>query len=154
MHPEPRPDGRQSQTALMIQRGVGRLLRAARFAALPEFTLLSGRRVDVIGLNEAGEIWIVEIKSSAEDFRNDSKWHEYQGFCDRFFFAIANDLDPTIMPLDTGLIVADRWGAEILRDATPLNLQATRRKAMTLAFARTAALRLHGLYDPEPDALR
>ena len=41
--PDPRPDGRQSATALMIQRGVARLLRAANFAVLPEFTLASGR---------------------------------------------------------------------------------------------------------------
>ncbi len=154
MSPDTKPDGRQSPKALMIQRGVGRLLRNTRFAILPEFTLATGRRVDVIGINEAGEIWIIEIKSSADDFRSDLKWQDYQGFCDKFYFAISEDLDPRIMPLDTGLIIADRWGAEILRDATTLNLHAARRRALTLAFARAAALRLHGLYDPEPEPLR
>ena len=73
---ELRLDGRQSQTALMVQRGVCRLLREAGFATLTEFTLASGRRADIIALNGAGLIWIVEIKSSLEDFRADGKWYE------------------------------------------------------------------------------
>ncbi|WP_373505252.1 MmcB family DNA repair protein [Aestuariivirga sp.] len=141
-------DGRQSDTALMIQRGVGRLLRAARFAVLPEFTLATGRRADLIGLNGSGEIWIVEIKSSIEDYRCDTKWPEYRDYCDRLFFAIPATMEPDIMPPDTGLIMADAWGADILRQAEAMALHASRRKAVTLAFARAAALRLHGLYDP------
>lgn len=142
-------DGRQSATALMIQRGVGRLLRNTRLAVMTEFTLASGRRADMIGLGETGEIWIVEIKSSVEDFRSDSKWRDYLEFCDRFYFAIPEGFNPDILPSEAGLIIADRWGADTFRHAAPLNLHAARRKAMTLAFARAAALRLHGLYDPE-----
>ena len=148
MQPQLRPDGRQSETALMIQRGTGRLLRAAGFAVLPEFTLTTGRRADIIGLNDAGQIWIVEIKSSLEDFRSDSKWPEYRDYCDRLFFAIPVTMDLAIMPDDAGLIIADNWGAEIIRSPGALALNASRRKAVTLAFARAAALRLHGLYDP------
>jgi len=151
--PQPRPDGRQSATALMIQRGVARLLRAARLAVLPEFTLASGRRADLIGIAENGEIWIIEIKSSIEDFRADSKWQTYQDYCDRLYFAISPSLDPAIMPVEAGLIMADSWGAEILREATASSLHPGRRKAVTLAFARAAALRLHGLHDPEADPL-
>ena len=33
----------------MIQRGVARLLRASGLAVLPEFTLATGRRADLIG---------------------------------------------------------------------------------------------------------
>lgn len=151
--PEPRPDGRQSATALMIQRGVSRLLRAANFAVLPEFTLASGRRADIMAVSDAGEIWIVEIKSSLEDFRSDAKWPEYRDWCDRLFFAISTEMAPEIMPADAGLIVADSWGADILRHAEALQLHASRRKAVTLAFARAAALRLHGLYDPLAESL-
>lgn len=151
--PQLRPDGRQSATALMIQRGVARLLRAANFAVLPEFTLASGRRADIMAISDAGEIWIVEIKSSPEDYRSDSKWPEYRDWCDRLFFAISNDMAPEIMPLETGLIVADGWGADILRHAPAEQLHASRRKAVTLAFARAAALRLHGLYDPAAEGL-
>lgn len=141
-------DGRQSETALMIQRGVARLLRASGLAVLPEFTLASGRRADLIGVNDRGEIWIVEIKSSPEDFRTDSKWPEYRDYCDRLFFAIPTTMNPELMPPDAGLMIADSWGADILRHPDAMGLHATRRKAVTLAFARAAALRLHGLYDP------
>ena len=152
MRPEPRPDGRQSGTALMIQRGVSRLLRAANFAVLPEFTLASGRRADLMAIADSGEIWIVEIKSSPEDFRSDAKWPEYRDWCDRLFFAIPTEMEPSLMPPDTGLIVADGWGADIVRHVEAAALHAARRKAVTLAFARTAALRLHGLYDPLAEA--
>ena len=150
--PQPRPDGRQSATALMIQRGVGRLLRAANFAVLPEFTLASGRRADIMAVSDAGEIWIVEIKSSPEDFRSDAKWPEYRDWCDRLFFAISTGMAPELMPTDAGLIVADSWGADILRHPQATQLHASRRKAVTLAFARAAALRLHGLHDPLADS--
>ncbi len=145
---ELRPDGRQSATAAAVQRGVCRLLRQAGFAILTEFTLSSGRRADVIAMNAAGTIWIVEIKSSIEDFRVDGKWPEYHEYCDQLFFAIPHELSPEIIPFHTGLIVADNWGAEVLRHPETTSLHSSRRKAITLSFARTAALRLHGLYDP------
>ena len=148
-----KPDGRQSETALMIQRGVARLMRASGVAVLSEFTLASGRRADIIGIGGSGEIWIIEIKSSPEDFRADFKWPEYRDYCDRMFFAISTAMDPEMMPSDAGLIVADGWGAEILRQPEALGLHATRRKAVTLAFARAAALRLHGLYDPQVEGM-
>jgi hypothetical protein len=141
-------DGRQSETALAVQRGVGRLMRAHGFTVLNEFTLATGRRADVIALGGDGAIWIVEIKSSIEDFRVDQKWPEYQNFCDRFFFAIPQSLDPEIIPFQAGLIMADNWGAEILREPAIVALHPSRRKALTLSFARAASQRLHALYDP------
>ena len=146
-----RADGRQSETALLVQKGVCRLLREAGFATLTEFTLATGRRADVMGLSQSGTIWIVEIKSSPEDFRCDGKWPEYREYCDRLFFAIPQCMDQEIIPDETGLIVADQWGADILRHPQELLLHGSRRKALTLAFARAAALRLHGLYDPPLD---
>ena len=143
-----KPDGRQSDTALMIQRGVSRLLRASGLAVLPEFTLATGRRADLIGVSDSGEIWIVEIKSSPADYRADTKWPEYRDYCDRLFFAIPSSMDPDMMPGDTGLMMADSWGAEVIRHAQAQALHASRRKAVTLAFARAAAWRLHGLHDP------
>ena len=145
---ELRPDGRQSETALAVQRGVGRLMRSLGFAILNEFTLATGRRADVIALGDSGAIWIIEIKSSLMDFKVDQKWPEYREFCDRFFFAIPQTLDPEIMPYEAGLIVADNWGAEILRQSGETTLHASRRKAVTLAFARVSSQRLHSLYDP------
>lgn len=144
----PLPDGRQSPTALAVQRGTGRLLRDHGFAVLTEFTLASGRRADIMALGPAGEIWIVEIKSSPADFLSDSKWPDYRDYCDRLFFAVPPTLDHVILPADAGLIVADQYGAELLRQPETHPLAAARRKAVTLAFARAGAQRLHGLWDP------
>jgi hypothetical protein len=144
-----RPDGRQSETAALLQKGVCRRFRAQGFATLCEFTLASGRRADVIALGPKGDVWIVEIKSSPEDFRADRKWPDYRDFCDRLYFAVSSTMDQALLPLDAGLIIADAFGAEILRDPDETPLNAARRKAMTISFARAAALRLHGLYDPE-----
>jgi hypothetical protein len=143
-----RPDGRQSETALAVQRGVGRLMRNHGFSILAEFTLASARRADIIGIRHDGLIWIIEIKSSIEDFRADAKWPEYREYCDRYFFAIPPTMDATIIPGEAGLIVADQYGAEIMRDTGDHPLHASRRKAVTLAFARVAAQRLHSLWDP------
>ena len=69
----PLVDGRQSDRAMMVRRGVQRMLMEMRHAVLPELTLASGRRADLISLSDKGEIWIVEIKTSIEDFRVDRK---------------------------------------------------------------------------------
>ena len=115
------------------------------FATLPELVLATGRRADVAALHRTGLIWIIEIKSSVQDFRTDSKWHEYRDYCDAFFFAVPPDLPRDILPEDTGLIVADAYGAEILREAPEHRLPAARRKAVTLRFARAASGRLMGI---------
>ena len=142
-------DGRQSPAAFDICRGVARLLKAHGLAALSEVALANGRRADVAGLADSGEIWIVEIKSCLEDFRADQKWPEYSEFCDRLFFAVAPGFPHEVLPQETGLIVADRYGGEIVRPAPEHKLTGARRKAITLRLARTAALRLQGVIDPE-----
>ncbi len=143
-----KPDGRQSETAAAIQRGVGRLLRAHDYALLTEFTLASGRRADVIGLSPKGLLWIIEIKSSPLDFKVDLKWPEYRDYCDHFSFAIPQSMDPALIPVEAGLIIADQWSAEIMRPASQHPLHASRKRAVHMAFARVAAQRLHGLWDP------
>ncbi|MFT3673056.1 MmcB family DNA repair protein [Aestuariivirga sp.] len=141
-------DGRQSETAFAVQRGVCRLMREHGFAVITEFSLASGRRADVFGVRQDGFIWIVEIKSSLEDYRADQKWNEYRDYCDRFSFAIPLAMDAAIIPVEAGLVVADQYGAEIVRVTDDHPLHASRRKAVTLQFGRVAAQRLHGLYDP------
>lgn len=141
-------DGRQSETALLVARGARRLLRALGYASLPEVGLPSGRRADLMALGADGEIVIVEIKSSLADFRIDQKWPEYRAHCDRLYFAIPPTLDPQIMPPDAGLIVADGFGAETLREAPLHRLAPATRRALTLRFAGLAADRLHALGDP------
>ena len=142
-------DGRQSEAARDIARGVGRLLVRHGFFSIAELGLANGRRADVIGLGDKGDVWIVEVKSCLEDFRTDQKWPAYREFCDRLFFAVAADFPRDVLPPDTGLIIADRYGAEIVREAPEHRLAGARRKAVTLRFARVAAARLQGIHDPD-----
>src|ERR1700760_1559523 len=139
----PPPDRRQSDTALAIARGTSRLLRAFGFATISELALPSGRRADLVALNERGEIWIVEIKSSVEDLRADQKWTDYRLHCDRLFFAFTQDLPCEIFPEDTGLIVADAYGAHLHCDAPLHKLPAPTRKLMMVRFALAAAQRMN-----------
>ena len=141
-------DGRQSETAQNICRGVRRLLRARGFLSVTELPLIDGRRADVVALNGDGALLIIEIKSSIADFRADRKWRDYVTQCDRLYFAIPHDLPSEIMPEDAGLIVADRFGAEIVREPEPRPLSSATRRAMMLRFAMAAADRLHWLADP------
>jgi hypothetical protein len=148
----PPVDGRQSERASFVARGVGRLMRARGFAIVSEVSLATGRRADIVGLGPAGDIWIVEIKSSIEDFRADLKWPDYRLSCDRLFFATHAEVPADIFPDDAGFILADRFGAEVLREAPEHRLPGATRKAMLVRFAQTAALRLHTLVDPEAGA--
>ena len=142
-------DLRQSPTALKVQRGVMRLLRATHdFCCFAEVPLRNGRRADVLGLGPKGEIWIVEIKSSLIDFRVDAKWPDYKEFCDRFYFAKPPELED-VFPAHEGLIVADGHGAAIVREAVESPLSAARRRAMMLKLARLGADRVHLLMDPQ-----
>lgn len=140
--------GPQSETAREICRGVVRLLAAHGMAAISELPLPNGRRADVVGVGPDGAIWIVEIKSSIEDFRCDLKWPEYRDYCDRLFFAVRPDFPFEILPDETGLIAADRYAGEILRPAPLARLPAHVRKTMTLKIARAAASRLCLTLDP------
>lgn len=142
-------DRRQSERALAIRRGVCRRLRAEGLALIPEVTLRSGRRADLVGLASDASITIIEIKSSVEDFRADAKWQDYCLHCDRFYFATGPHVPADIFPLAAGLIVADPYGAEILRPSGCAKLPAATRKEMLVRIARAGAHRLHDLEDPE-----
>ncbi len=95
---------------------------------------------------------IVEIKSSVADFRSDGKWPESLDWCDRFYFAVAAGFPADILPGAPGLIVADAFGGETLRETEPSPLHASRRKALTVRFARTAARRLQSERDAAESA--
>ena len=133
---------------LLLARGIGRALAQRGYASLTEVSLANGRRADVMGLGRAGELVIVEVKSSVQDFRNDVKWPEYREFCDRFYFAVPEDFPREAIPEDCGLIVADGLGAAVLREAPVLALSAARRKAVILRFALLGSERLRRLLDP------
>ena len=136
-------------TAQRLGRGDCRALGALGYAALTEFPLNSGRRVDVIAINGAGETVIVEIKTSPADYRADRKWNEYLDFCDAFFFAVPAAFPVALLPADCGLMVADDYGAEILRRPAVQPMNGSRRRAQTLRIAFAAMQRLDRLIDPE-----
>jgi hypothetical protein len=124
-----------------VTRGAARLLAALGLAPLLEVRLPNGRRADVMALGPKGEITIVEVKSSLEDYRADQKWSQYLPYCDSFYFAVAPEFPRTVLPDGPGLIIADGFGGAIVTESVVAPLPAARRKALTLAFARGAALR-------------
>ena len=81
-------------------------------------------------------------------FLADRKWQGYLDWCDRFFWAVDADFPTDLLPDETGLILADSYGAEIVRMGPETPLAGARRKALMRAFARNAALRLQALRDP------
>ncbi|MEL6234804.1 MAG: MmcB family DNA repair protein [Pseudomonadota bacterium] len=134
-----------------IARGVARMLLSAGYAPITEFVPARGLRADICALGPSGDIWIVECKSGVADFRADRKWTGYLDWCDRFFWAVDADFPADLLPAETGLIRADAWGGEMLRDAPEHKLAPARRRALTLRFARNGAERL--LKARDPDAL-
>lgn len=135
--------------AALLARGVARTLDQLGYASLPEFPLASGRRADLLALGRTGELLIVEIKSSVADYRSDRKWMSYRAFADRLYFAVPKEFPSTLIPEDCGLMVADGFGAALLRQGAHTPLAAARRRAMTLRFALAAANRLRRHLDPE-----
>jgi hypothetical protein len=149
-----RSDAEDALVAAEICRGTMRTLLALDHVAVAEVPLANGRRADLAAVDRAGGIVIVEVKSSRTDFMTDRKWPDYLGFCDRFYFAVGVGFPEAILPPEEGLIVADRYAAEVARPPQHRPLPAARRKAMLIRIARLAALRLHGVLDPDLDLAR
>jgi hypothetical protein len=144
----PQRGGDPAVDAALLARGVCRALGELGYATIPEFRLANGRRADVMALGRAGELVVVEIKSSIADFRADQKWPEYWDYCDRLYFAVAASFPRDLVPAGCGLILADPFGAAVLREPEPRPLSPARRRAVTLRFALAGAIRLRRLLDP------
>ncbi|MEM9716823.1 MAG: MmcB family DNA repair protein [Pseudomonadota bacterium] len=135
------------QPGQILARGVARYMRSLDFTSLLEFSPTRGRRVDVMAIGPKHEIWIIECKSSRADFQTDSKWQDYLEWCDRFYFAVPTDFPTEILPQDHGLIFADGYGAEIVKEGPDMPLAAARRKKLTHKVARDASDRLNRLVE-------
>ena len=135
-------------TAAEVARGTSRLLLAQGLTPLLEFTLPNGRRLDIAALAPDGSIAGVEIKVSLADLGADEKWPDYLGYCDLFFFAVPPEFPQATLPSGTGIIVADRFGGAIVREAPRTALASARRRALTLRFGMIAAERLTRTLDP------
>ena len=140
-------------SAALLTRGACRALEQLGYVSLVEFPLANGRRADILALGKTGDLVIVEIKSSVADFRADRKWSNYRDFSDRLYFAVPNDFPRPLIPDECGLMVADSFTAAVLRDGSTTKLDARRRRALTMRFARIAATRLRRLLDPEAGRL-
>lgn len=142
-----------------VARGTVRMLLRHDLVAMAEVPLDGGRRADLMALDSRGNIIIVEIKVSRADLLGDGKWTDYLACCDRFYWAIPAGFDSSpldgeaFLPARTGVIVADRYDAAIVREAHTDPLSSATRKRNTLAFARRAGRRMIGLIDPEAGAL-
>lgn len=128
----------------VVTRGAAKLFLALGYSPLAEVTLPNGRRADLMAIGPRGEIAIAEVKSGLEDYRTDKKWAEYAPYCDAFYFAVDADFPRGVLPEGPGLIVADGFGGAVIIDAPVLPLASSRRRALTLAFARLAAARALG----------
>lgn len=128
-----------------VTRGAVRAFHGLGYAVLAEVALPNARRADLMALSPRGELFIAEVKSSVEDFRVDRKWRDYLDFCDRFAFAVAPGFPQHVLPEEPGLFVCDGFGGMLVREAPLSPLAGSRRKALTIAFARLAALRAGGM---------
>ena len=145
------PDDRPlTPNARGLARGLCRHMAEAGYSTLTELILPNGRRVDVIGLDRAGSIAVVEIKTSVADFRGDQKWPEYREYCDRFYFAVPAGFPQELIVQPCGLFVADAYCAALVRESDEIAVNAARRRALVLRFAGIAADRLREVTDPPP----
>lgn len=138
----------EAREAIALARGLCRTLADQGYGTLVEFSLNNGRRADVIGLDGAGRFVIIEIKTSEADFRADRKWPEYREHCDLFYFAVPVGFPQEILPPECGLMVADAYGAAIIREAEDVPMNGSRRRAQVLRFGLVASERLQRLADP------
>ena len=129
------------ETTAAVTRGAARLMADMGYAPLLEVGLPNGRRADVMALGPRGDIVICEVKSGVEDYRVDCKWGEYGPYCDAFYFAVAPEFPQELIGKECGLIVADGFGGAVVREAPASPLAPARRKALTIAFGRLAAMR-------------
>ncbi len=141
--------GDRGAVAAKILRGTRRMIAALGYSSVCELALPNGRRADIAAISPSGRILIIEVKSSAADFRSDHKWGDYFACCDQLYFALAPDGPIDLIPGETGLIIADSYSGEFVREAPTIGLHPASRRTMLLAFARHAADRLHRLQDPQ-----
>lgn len=140
---------RNTDIADSVKLGAMRVLSQSYNAAgMFEVGLPNDRRADILAVGPKGEIHIVEVKSSVQDFKTDTKWREYREFCDYFYFAVMADFPEDILPQDEGLIFADAFGGALIRPPKHEKLAAGRRKSLLIRHARLASWRLQSQIEP------
>ena len=127
-----------------ITSAIARMFIERGDACLREFTLRSGRRVDLIAIGSGGEITIVEVKSSRQDFISDRKWQEYPEWADRFYFAVAEGFPRDLLPGpdESGIIITDGFDCLEVQPAPLDKLAGQRRNHLTRRLAHVAMRRI------------
>ena len=113
-------------------------------ATLSEFTLKTGRRVDLIALSRSQHITIVEVKSSLTHFSSDKNWQNYLGWADQFYFAVAENfpVERLADEMRWGILITDGFDTHILREAPLSKLPTQRRTHLIRRLAFAAMTRL------------
>ena len=142
-------------TAGAVARGVRRLFARNGIWCLAEMPLRNGRRADLMGIDPNGHIVIVEIKVTRQDLLSDNKWTDYLEFCDHFYWALAPNLDysllesPSYMPDQCGIIAADEYDGTFIRSAPWIRLAPARRSKETERLGRAGLRRMTCWEDPQ-----
>ncbi len=129
-----------SLTADRIKLALIRYFADQGMVCLTEFSLKSGRRADLIALDRQDRITLIEVKSSAADFRADRKWPDYTGWADQFCFAVAEGFDLTLLPgpTEAGICITDGFEVVLTQAPPTRQLAAARRRALIRRLARAA----------------
>jgi hypothetical protein len=133
-----------SSTAMDVARGVSRLLLDEGYSPILEFTLPSGRRLDVaaIGPGQAKMLG-VEIRWRWPDLQTATRNGRKLDYCDLFYFAIPPDFPDEHVPHQaTGLNCGGpAMAARSSRKPKPNRCMPAGAEAVTISFARCAAVR-------------
>lgn len=113
------------------------------YFATTELTLPNNSRVDVIGVNEKGEICILECKARLTDYRSDTKWQRYLPYCNTFYFVseplicnhIANDIGKKC-----GILCVNDTHLELLQEC-PVSQQAEQSETTAFLIGRNLSKR-------------
>ena len=127
-----------------ITAAIARMFIERGDACLREFTVKTGRRVDVIAMAKDGAITVVEVKSSRQDFLSDTKWRDYLEWADRFYFAVDDSFDRDLLPgpETCGVIITDGFDCFEAQPAPLTRLTAPWRAHLARRLAHVAMRRL------------
>ena len=109
---------------------------------LREFKLSNRRRVDLVTVNDKGWIMIIEIKSSAEDFRSDKKWGVYVDWADQFYFGVAYNFPIDILPKEHGILTTDGFDVYQVQPSPVHKLNGSRRNTLVRRLAKASMRRI------------
>lgn len=130
--------------AAIITKAVANFFHEMGDATMSEFTLKTGRRVDLIALSRSQQVTIVEVKSSLADFSSDKKWQNYLDWADQFYFAVAENfpVERLADKMRCGILITDGFDMHILREAPLRKLPTQRRTHLIRRLAFAAMMRL------------